>query len=590
MGIQQTIAADGQQSSTTASAPTRRPSFVIILTDDQDDLLNSTHPHFMPALNARLAQEGTRLSNFVVPTGFCCPARTSLLTGRYSHCHNLTANKNSDDKGVTVGGFRKFYEEGLDKEWVYGVLQAGGYTTHHMGKLLNGYEENCTFMSPEHLRTGYLPRGLTTLDALSEYIYSQYESCWSLNGAPRVCYPGEYQTDVLRDKAVSFIRSAAAKPDQPFLLLLAPTAPHRELNPKNGIYQPAARHRNLYAGEQIAPPQGPNFGVENPHIPWRTLDPGTDLLAEVSDDFLGRQRMLRAVDDMVDAVVAAVEETGLQESTYVFFSSDNGFHLGAFNLRFGKNTPIEEDVRIPFFARGPGIQAGAALPHQGNMIDIAPTLLTLAGLPVPDWMDGMPLPLTPDLASAHEALLRAANPQPRGPAPQPGGSPDAPQLRRDSTILEAWATNGVEYGFDESKMHFKALRLCTTARILEPSLRTDLGSEADWAARFVVGPGLYCYKYVAWCGPQELRDLYDLAADPYEIDNRFSDAPARILDRLDAVLSVLAHCSGASCRSPYSLLHPYGGVQDFAGGAPAASASESTTRPSVQAAAAPGAP
>ncbi len=65
---------------------------VVLLVDDQDELLNSTHPHYMPALDKHLAQGGTRLSDFTVPTPVCCPARAALLTGQYPHCSNVTAN------------------------------------------------------------------------------------------------------------------------------------------------------------------------------------------------------------------------------------------------------------------------------------------------------------------------------------------------------------------------------------------------------------------------------------------------------------------------------------------------------------------
>ncbi|KAG2487606.1 hypothetical protein HYH03_013745 [Edaphochlamys debaryana] len=133
-----TAPSSGGGGGSAAPLPTRRrPSFVIILTDDQDDLLNSTHPHFMPALNARLGHKGTRLSNFVVSTG----------------C-----------------------------------------------------EDNAAFLSAEHRATGYQPRGLSSMDAITEYLFALYNHCWSLNGAPRVCRSGEYQTDVIRDKALGFIR------------------------------------------------------------------------------------------------------------------------------------------------------------------------------------------------------------------------------------------------------------------------------------------------------------------------------------------------------------------------------------------------
>ncbi|KAG2496607.1 hypothetical protein HYH03_005428 [Edaphochlamys debaryana] len=532
-----------------------------MITDDQDDILNSTHPYYMPYLNTHLGQGGTRLSNFLVSTGLCCPARTSLFTGRLAHCHNITANHNNGRNGSLLGGFRKFFNSELDREWLPTRLRAANYDTYLVGKFLNGYSEDTGIIPRDIRRRGYVPRGVKYADLISAHVFSMTNHCWSVNGKPGVCPPpdgGKYQVDLIRDKAVDLISNNLTS-DQPFFLYLATAAPHREEG-RAGPLRPPDRYKTLYEGEGIVSPRGPNYGVpdyDNPASFWKAPDDVFD--AEMDWSYLGRQQALRAVDDMVDGVVEALRAKGLLDTTYVLYTSDNGYHLGAHRMRHGKNTAVEEDTRIPLYVRGPGIPQGAVLPYQGNMIDIAPTLLTLAGLPIPDDMDGLPLPLTPVLEERHGALLRAANPQPR---PLPDDS--AAWLRRDTNILEAW--NGEE-GNDEFdlSMHFKALRVCTDSRLLPPSNTTGLGSQPGWAARFVLAPGTYCYKYTAWCGMGALRELYDLSTDPYEMENRYFDAPSRILDRLDAVLSTLAHCSGSSCRSPYALLHPQGGVHNFSG-------------------------
>ncbi|KAG2484799.1 hypothetical protein HYH03_016452 [Edaphochlamys debaryana] len=525
-----------------------RPNFVVILTDDQDDLLNSTHPHFMPALDKHLRQQGTRLSNFVVSTGVCCPARVSLHTGRLAHCTNVTVNYN-DAKltggGPAAGGFRKFYEQRLDMEWLPALLAAGGYDIYLLGKLLNEYYENATFLAKGKR---YVPRGVKHIDALTYRPYDLYGSCWSLNGAPSVCLKGQYQTDVLRDKALDLISSTLASSPRPFLLVVAPTAPHREcLDPQGKDWtppRPADRHKDLYTGEGVSLPRGPNYGRRNPAQPRGQSGQGEAAYAASGEAlYLARLRALRAVDELVEAVVEALRNHGLLSTTHVVFASDNGYHIGAFRLRDGKNLPIEEDVRVPFLIRGPNIPAGAVLPYQGNMVDVAPTLLALAGLPIPSSMDGLPLPLSPALAEAHRQALGGAR-------------------QRDTNILEGWNGERLEGTELNKSLHYKALRVCTEARLLPPSKRTDLAAEPDHAARSVLAPGARCYKYIVWCqGP---RELYDLSTDPYEVENRISEVAARILDRVDAVLSALVHCSGAGCRNPYRLLHPDGAVDGFA--------------------------
>ncbi|KAG2492462.1 hypothetical protein HYH03_009403 [Edaphochlamys debaryana] len=506
----------------------------------------------MPALHRLLGQGGTRLSNFLVSTGVCCPARTSLLTGRLAHCTNVTSNFWDMQQ---AGGFRKFYEQKLDREWLPTLLTAGGYDTYLVGKFLNEYLENATFLPPN---TTYKPLGLAHSEALTYRAYHYTNSCFSVNGTPSVCFPGQYQTDFIRDRATDLI-SRAAGAQRPFFLAVTPTAPHRANNGSSPIWSgptPASRHAGLYLGERIEVPKGPNWRLPSSTLPRSpSRAPEASYRATMDTLHLLRLRSLRAVDELIDAVVQALDAAGVLDNTYVLFSSDNGYHLGAFGLLDGKNTPIEEDVRVPLYVRGPGIPAGAVLPYQGNMVDLAPTILALAGLPIPDAMDGLPLPLNPDLEALHAELLRAATP---GPVP-----PTAwPRPLRDTNILEGWNGEYIKPELYNISMHYKGLRLCTEAKLLAaPRNASALAAEPGNAARFVYAPNLRCYKYTVWC--QGHGGLFDLSTDPYEVLNRLTAAPSRVLDRLDAVLSALVHCRGTECRSPYGLLHPGGGVYNF---------------------------
>ncbi len=77
--------------------------------------------------------------------------------------------------------------------------------------------------------------------------------------------------------------------------------------------------------------------------------------------------------------VTELDTHGMLDNTYIIHTSDNGYHFGSFRLGGGKARPIEEDIHVPFYIRGPGVPAGEVLPYQGSMIDVAPTLLALAG-------------------------------------------------------------------------------------------------------------------------------------------------------------------------------------------------------------------
>ena len=98
-----------------------------------------------------------------------------------------------------------------------------------------------------------------------------------------------------------------------------------------------------------------------------------------------------AVDDMVAALVQALRETGQLNNTFIFFTSDNGYHQGEHRLTGGKDTTYEEDIRVPLIVRGPGVLAGQTVNHQALNTDLAPTLAELAGASAPEFIDGRSL-------------------------------------------------------------------------------------------------------------------------------------------------------------------------------------------------------
>lgn len=94
-------------------------------------------------------------------------------------------------------------------------------------------------------------------------------------------------------------------------------------------------------------------------------------------------------------VVIRLEDSDQLDNTYIIYTSDNGYHIGQHRLPPGKTCGFEEDIRVPFFIRGPGIANGVAQDAVTTHIDIAPTLLKLAGVPLRDDLDGTPMPIHP---------------------------------------------------------------------------------------------------------------------------------------------------------------------------------------------------
>lgn len=108
-----------------------------------------------------------------------------------------------------------------------------------------------------------------------------------------------------------------------------------------------------------------------------------------------RLQSLQAVDELVDEVVARLEQYKLLENTYIFYTSDNGFHIGQHRLQPGKTCAFEEDINVPFYIRGPGVPRGKTVDVITTHTDIVPTLFQLAGIKQRSEFDGLPIPVTP---------------------------------------------------------------------------------------------------------------------------------------------------------------------------------------------------
>ena len=442
-------------------SPPARPNIILILTDDEDMKVHA----FMPKTRERIEQQGAVFDNYFVTYPFCCPSRATTLRGQYSHNHQITGNV------LPSGGFRKFRTMGHESSTIATWLNEAGYHTAFFGKYLNGYD-------PE--KHG-VPEGWDEWYAGSSMAHPGYDYVLNENGRI-VAYgrePSDYLTDVLARKATAVIRSAGGA-EKPFFLYVAPFTPHSPATP-------APRHAHLF--EDAVLPRSPSFDeadVSDKPLMVRDLPRlEADQIVEMTKTYRKRLRSMQAIDDLVEDIVGALDETGQLDNTYVVYTSDNGFHQGEHRMVYGKDTPYEEDIAVPFAIRGPGVPAGMRIDAMVLNNDLAPTFAALAGVEAPTFVDGRSfVPLLVD--------------------------PWRPW--RQAFLVERHALENHQL---TGAANFNALRT------------------AVWT-------------YVEY-GSGE-RELYNHLSDPYQVDNLFAIAPPAFLDAFSRRLAQLVNCAGGDCR------------------------------------------
>jgi N-acetylglucosamine-6-sulfatase len=389
----------GQPASARAAARARaaaasadsRPNILVIMTDDQ----TVEQMRALPKTRALLAARGTSFANSFVDISLCCPSRSTFLTGQYAHNHGVLAN------GGPHGGYPHLDHKNTLPVW----LQEAGYYTAHVGKYLNNYGVS----SPEP------PPGWSRWFGLIDpTTYRLFNYTVSDDGTP-VNYKDsakDYQTDVIAAKADEVLRSRAGS-GQPFFLTVAPTSPHLErLSPKGDQIppRPAPRYKGKFGGEPL--PVKSSFDeadvADKPaNISGRPrLSPAKK--ARVAETYRACLASLLAVDDLVEKLVKTLDDTGQLGRTVILFTSDNGFFFGEHRVTEGKYLPYEESIRVPLIIVGSGFPAGATVTQPVSNIDLAPTIVALAGARARRVMDGqplLPLALNPEQGKSRTLLI-----------------------------------------------------------------------------------------------------------------------------------------------------------------------------------------
>lgn len=424
------------------------PNVVLILTDDQRwDTVDATHGlggnRVMPMLTSELVNSGITFTNGEVTTSLCCPSRASILTGMYAHNHGVFRN-------ISPGGGAGAFDDGVT---LATKLQDAGYRTGLVGKYLNGYD----LLSP------YIPPGWDDWRVFVDPKYYNYD----LNENGVLAHyggaPSDYSTDVLKAKATSFISTSVSQ-GKPFFLFFSPNAPH-------GPYTPAPRHEGLFNGLPLWRPPNYNEPDVSDKPPWvKALAKLTAAQrAQIDQVRIDQMETLQAVDEAVGAIMQTLRDNGVDGNTLVIFSGDNGLAWGE-HRRVGKECPYDECMRVPMIVRYPPLVPTARQDSRFVLnIDFFPTMLELAGLPIPAGTNGASL-----------VPLLAGNP---------------PAWRTDF-INEHWKVNNIQSEQTQTDGSIPRYSLVRNAQ----------------------------YKYVEYLpGSGQGTELYELTTDPYELVNRTND-------------------------------------------------------------------
>ncbi len=348
----------------TSGAP--RPNIILMLGEGQraDALSLAGHRILRTPNHDRIGREGVWFRNGFVINSLCGPSRTTIMTGLYSHTSGVLGNETKDPVPASIPMFTD-------------LLHKAGYEVALCGKAHIG----------EGARDRYWDYYFAYNAPSTNYFHPQM---WEgRNG--RITGPETYSgyaDDLITERALGWLKQ---KRENPFCLLLWFQAPHAP-------FYRARRHLDLYNGIPIPKPDtfdddlkgypGKPRAFANAYNKIGTTilsDDDPRSLEELAKDYYAG---LVAVDENIGRIFDWLTESGQLDETVILHSSDHGFFLGEWRM-YDKRFMHEPSIRVPMMIRYPrAIPPARVVDEMVTNVDIAPTLLELAGIDIPNMMQG----------------------------------------------------------------------------------------------------------------------------------------------------------------------------------------------------------
>ena len=338
------------------------PNIILIIADDQrwdatdfmqariEDLGRTARFSWLVGTTpnlSRLSNEGIHFDNAFTVFSSCSPSRATMLTGVYPHVHGVTDNSTAfPTNSITYAS----------------LLKAAGYATGYFGKWHHGRQTQ---------RPGF--DTVATFHGQGSYFNTPFYD--GNNNLIRTTSSSEWVDDVSTNYAIEFIEQQNSNPN-PFLLVLGFKSPHQPFDAPN-------RTADIYNGQSAL--DVPNL---NTPPPGQTIDVNQGNYAGVLRKYMST---IAGIDDCVGSVLDKLEELNIENNTAVIYISDNGFFRGEHKLG-DKRAPYEESIRIPLMIRYPQVQSAPSIVNNIALnLDLAPTILDIAGVDIPQNMQGSSL-------------------------------------------------------------------------------------------------------------------------------------------------------------------------------------------------------
>jgi arylsulfatase A-like enzyme len=331
-----------------AVSRTDHPNVIVFFTDQQRWDTAGVHGNpleLTPNLD-RMARRGTHAFHSFTCQPVCGPARSALQTGLYP---------------TTTGCFKNTIPLPSDARTLGHYFRDAGYQTGYIGKWHLADEEPV----PEAKRAGYQ---YWLASNVLEFTSDAYRTIVYDNDNQPVHLPG-YRVDALTDAAIRFIATTTRSPetrDRPFYLFLSFLEPHQQ-NHRDDYPAPEG-YSERYAGRWVPPDLAALGGSTHQHL----------------GGYFG---MVKRLDEALGRLQDALISLELRENTLLLFTSDHGCHFKTRNDEY-KRSCHDSSIRVPTALQGPGFDSGGQLRPLVSLIDLPPTLLHAAGLPVPAEMQG----------------------------------------------------------------------------------------------------------------------------------------------------------------------------------------------------------